>query len=554
MNGIDGFSPSIMVDARVMLTGARSGDAAGPQADSGKAADFGGHLADLARQGDKASDPAGLASSPNRAVPAFVQQSFLLTAGTAEVTEHGISGPETTVGDARSTTASPQARGTILDGANDTVRSATGPGRIPATAPDPMMAGASPGVRNATLTERTWVLGADTSFANDGSSPTGHRPATKATRDSHARSGSDGAEAYVTSPLATGFPLLSAFPAVSEAKGGDSNETAASSNPALAGAASVSGAIGAMVSLGASPPFPDASRAAGRLPLEAAASAPVRVSIVDQRTHFAPFNKLSPAQQTALPLAGSGAVSVAGDAGGLTSSGESLPDAGKRAFDSALAQESAWPHASHAAELNGGHGPGPAASAPAKVSLAGPQAPLASPNGLSPALQIGELVASQVSPDNLDSSAITVPSSRAPGTSGMTGSGLSMSRVQTMQLQLDPESLGRVTISMRILGSRLDLRVETERPETMQLIGKEKDLLAGKLQAAGYSVESLIIRPAEPQASHQQIGLNAQSNGQDQSPGQSNGGASAHDRPSTQDDYRQSRPGLADDQKNSAGT
>jgi hypothetical protein len=454
-----------MVDARAMSTGAKSGDATSTQAESGTAADFGGQLADLSRQEGKASESAPLASSPNRAGPAFVQQNFLLAVGTAE---------------------------------------ASSPGRMPATTPDPMLAGASSSVRDSTLAGSTLGFRGDTYVANDVSSPTGNRPATNAIRDSHARSVSGGAEAYVTLPLAAGFPLLSAFTAASQVKRDYSSGTVASSNPTLAGAASVSGANGAMVSLAASSPFPDASRTARRLPLEPAAAAPVRVSIADQQTHFAPLTGLSPAQQMALPVSGlaplreavharglassgesvpragenvldgagaqamtgshasltedpqnghgldfsapkglsstqqmaqSMAVQPTGDVRGPGSSGKSAPDAGERAFDGAFGQDIGEPHASEAADPNGGHGPDPAASASAKVSPADPQASLAPPNGLSPALQIGELFAAQVSPDNLDGGVITVPSSRATVTSGVIGSGLSMSRVQTMQLQ-----------------------------------------------------------------------------------------------------------------------
>ncbi|MGA9487251.1 MAG: hypothetical protein WBV25_09280, partial [Methylocella sp.] len=82
MNGIDRFSPSIVLDARGMSTGAKPGDATGAQADSGTSA-FGSHLDDLSRQEDTASNSPALAGSLNHAVPAFVQQSFLRVTGTA---------------------------------------------------------------------------------------------------------------------------------------------------------------------------------------------------------------------------------------------------------------------------------------------------------------------------------------------------------------------------------------------------------------------------------------------------------------------------------------
>jgi len=97
LNGIDRFLPSIVLDARVMSTGAKPGESTGTQAGSGTASAFGSHLDDLSKQEDTASNSPTLAGSLNHAVPAFVQQSFLLVTGTAEAAGQGTSEPETTV-------------------------------------------------------------------------------------------------------------------------------------------------------------------------------------------------------------------------------------------------------------------------------------------------------------------------------------------------------------------------------------------------------------------------------------------------------------------------
>jgi hypothetical protein len=76
---------------------------------------------------------------------------------------------------------------------------------------------------------------------------------------------------------------------------------------------------------------------------------------------------------------------------------------------------------------------------------------------------------------------------------------------------------------------------------------------AGKLQAAGFVIETLLIQPAEPQAPHQHFGVNVPSTGHDQFTGQANGGPSAHDRPSNHDDGQRSRPIRADDAQDGAG-
>ena len=585
MNGIDRFLPSIVLDARVMSTGAKPGDATGTQADSGTASAFGSHLDDLSRQEDTASNSPTLAGSLNHAVPAFVQQSFLRVTGTAEAAGQGTSEPETTVLDTASTIASPQASGKTPDIAIFAARSATGSGRPLATATRSMIADASQGARKVTLAGGTPTLGGFTTIADTESSPMGHHPASNAIREAHAGAVSDNAETVMISPLAVGFPLLSTITAASQVKGGGSDGAGASRDAAIAGTASVSGAIGEMLSLGQPPTIAHVSGSAGKLPLapslasrgkpvtqaiagpyasltadpnggqgsDFAALAPVSVSIVDQQTHFAPPKEFSPVQQLAHPRGGFAPVPVAGDARGLASSGGNAPVVGESTLDNTVTQDSFDRHASHTTDPNSGQGPDSAALAPVKVSIVHQQSSLAPANGLSPAQQIGELITAGVSSNTQDASAATVQSSPAPDSSGMAGLLHSMSRVQTMQVQLDPESLGKVTVSMRIAGLRLDLRVETERPETTQLIGKERDLLAGKLQAACYSLETLVIRPAEQQASHQQIGVNAPSNGQDQSTGQANEGPSAHDRASTHDDRQRSRPVLADEPQDGAG-
>lgn len=288
----------------------------------------------------------------------------------------------------------------------------------------------------------------------------------------------------------------------------------------------------------------DPNRSSG---LDFAVPAPVGVLVVNQQTHFAPPTGLSPAQQMAHPVLGSAPARAAGDAHGLAPAIGPAPPAGESALDSTDANEIVKPHATVVTNKNYDRDLDFAASAPVRGLVVNQQPQLAPPMRTSPAQQIAELVASGAGPGNLDASAITTLSSRALNAAGSADSNPSMARVQTMTLQLDPESLGKVTVSMRLSGTRLDLRVETERPETMQLIGKEKDLLAGKLQAAGFAIATLLIQPAEPQAPHQHFGVNVPSNGQGPFTGQANGDSSAHDRHSNHDDGQRSRPVLADD-------
>jgi len=172
----------------------------------------------------------------------------------------------------------------------------------------------------------------------------GHHPASNAIRDAHAGAVSDNAETVMISPLAVGFPLLSTITAASQVKGGGSDGAGVSRDAAIAGTASVSGAIGEMLSLGQPPTIAHVSGSAGKLPLapslasrgkpvtqaiagpyasltadpnggqgsDFAALAPVSVSIVDQQTHFAPPKEFLPVQQLAHPRGGFAPVPVAG--------------------------------------------------------------------------------------------------------------------------------------------------------------------------------------------------------------------------------------------------
>ncbi len=125
---------------------------------------------------------------------------------------------------------------------------------------------------------------------------------------------------------------------------------------------------------------------------------------------------------------------------------------------------------------------------------------------------------------------------------------LSVSRVQILHLQLEPENLGKVTVKMRLTGPRLELQVAAERPETVRLIGNDKELLSRKLQSAGYAVGTLVIQTADSQAPQpgQATGTGTS---QQQHADHANGGPTAHDRPSMREDKSHSHPILEDDTK-----
>ncbi|HUB64641.1 MAG TPA: flagellar hook-length control protein FliK [Methylocella sp.] len=284
---------------------------------------------------------------------------------------------------------------------------------------------------------------------------------------------------------------------------------------------------------------------------DVAGSAPLSVTAVIQQTQRAPLNRVSPAQSAAPSSLVSmpDVAAVHGDS--LVSLGGPAPLAAESDRDSANARDITA--ASPLRDQKGGASPDFAASAPPSGTAVIQQTQRAPLHTLLPAQQIAGWVAAAAGSDSLDASKTASLLRGARDAADMADSPPPLARVQTMQVELDPGSLGKVTVSMRLSGTRLDLRVETEHAETMQLIGKDKDLLTSKLQAAGYAIESLIIQPAAPQAPQQPAGVNVPSNGQDPSTGQANGGPGTHDRPSNHDDRERSLPVLADDTPDGAG-
>ena len=236
MNGIDGFlgKSSLVLDARVMSTGAKSGDAEGMHEDPGEAAAFGSHLADLSQHGGAAGDSAALGSLPDRTMPAIVQQNFLVTTGAAEMALQTATEPKAGLQAPRSTTTSSQAV-------------SSGVGLVS---------------RKDTFIESVWMRGWETSFADGGSSPIGERPVIEASQDAKPQSHPGTGGAFTMFPLA---PDFSAVMAAGEAMLDRSNEMTASSGATIAGAATISDVIQIMPSV-AQPAVPQASRVVVRPP------------------------------------------------------------------------------------------------------------------------------------------------------------------------------------------------------------------------------------------------------------------------------------------------
>jgi hypothetical protein len=99
----------------------------------------------------------------------------------------------------------------------------------------------------------------------------------------------------------------------------------------------------------------------------------------------------------------------------------------------------------------------------------------------------------------------------------------SAASIKTLDLQLQPETLGQVTIKLNLSESGLAVQVETANQQTAELIGKDKQALTQSLSASGYSVASLDVSVAPQNASHFSSDASSQQGQADPNSGQSGG-------------------------------
>jgi hypothetical protein len=123
---------------------------------------------------------------------------------------------------------------------------------------------------------------------------------------------------------------------------------------------------------------------------------------------------------------------------------------------------------------------------------------------LSPVQQIADAVigaASNLSP-GLSGSAASGPPMAADATTLAFGAAgpdptalpqSAASPIKTLNLQLEPENLGTVTISLNLSGSGLDVQMAASQLSTMNLIEKDKDALSNQLRDSGYTVAGVAV-------------------------------------------------------------
>lgn len=109
--------------------------------------------------------------------------------------------------------------------------------------------------------------------------------------------------------------------------------------------------------------------------------------------------------------------------------------------------------------------------------------------------------------------------------------------VKVLELELRPANLGSVTVRLALKDNQISIHIEAQRLDTLAVIEREREALAGALAAAGYSVDGITAAPqsevgrpmaalmgqGDSGASASQGGLQGQP-GQGQGPGTSSSG------------------------------
>lgn len=67
-------------------------------------------------------------------------------------------------------------------------------------------------------------------------------------------------------------------------------------------------------------------------------------------------------------------------------------------------------------------------------------------------------------------------------------------KVRVLEIQLQPDNLGTVTVRMQMTSEGLQLHLNASRPETVEIIKRDREVLANLLRSAGYAADDAQIR------------------------------------------------------------
>jgi len=153
--------------------------------------------------------------------------------------------------------------------------------------------------------------------------------------------------------------------------------------------------------------------------------------------------------------------------------------------------------------------PGGAAATAVDAAGAAQIAPAAtSANGV-PLVQIGQLAdfvadaASAMDPQSGDASGLAK--------AGDDSSAASVAPVKELDVQLNPKSLGALSIQMRLSNGNLNITIKAENADTLKLVGNESSAISDKLKSLNFSVESITVKALDTAASTGASGEAAQS-------------------------------------------
>jgi flagellar hook-length control protein FliK len=125
---------------------------------------------------------------------------------------------------------------------------------------------------------------------------------------------------------------------------------------------------------------------------------------------------------------------------------------------------------------------------PARVLERG-DADVRTASGPSPATQIARRVIAEA----LSTAAAAAAPAEAGGSETARGT-----VVRVLEIELEPASLGKVTVRMELKDDVLTLRIETTHREATVVIEKERDKLSNALKSAGYIVDAITTQTGEP--------------------------------------------------------
>lgn len=95
----------------------------------------------------------------------------------------------------------------------------------------------------------------------------------------------------------------------------------------------------------------------------------------------------------------------------------------------------------------------------------------------------------------------TASTSGAPATAGSAGvqtaSAAPQSGAREMVIQLDPEHLGTVEIKMRLKGGKLDVEIRVANAQTLDVLSRDRHMLASAVEAAGGAGNDFSLRGAD---------------------------------------------------------